>query len=112
MSRILYIVRYGDSQRGFVAFTKAYTDISVRHYGMQQVRHESSYSTGGGKRPAQDIVRWCYNWNSDAGSPRLESDCFFGHFCSRCGLKKGLCHFLDGSFGTVNDRYMPRVLLP
>ncbi len=72
---------------GFVAFTKSYTGISVLYYGTQHLRYKNTFSTTVGRRPSQNVNRACYKWNSDAGCPKLESECFFGHFCSKCGLK-------------------------
>ena len=72
---------------GFAAFTTAHTGISVLHYGAQNMKHKNSYSTGGGKRPYAGVGRACYKWNSDTGCAKNESDCYYRHFCSKCGLK-------------------------
>lgn len=76
---------------GFAAFSKAQNGTSVLHYGAQNMRPKKHVASAGGARKAaprvQDGKRSCFHWNREAGCPKTEDSCGFGHWCGKCGSK-------------------------
>lgn len=84
-------VRVVAETKGFGAFSKANTGMSVSFYGAQHMRPKSSKTTGKTKTNkgeyTKDGTRPCYKWNQEGGCARTDSDCNYGHWCAKCGAK-------------------------